>query len=552
MSSTPREVGVIVGEASSNEFLFSSRPGEMPSRWEYLLTYSEEDVEGVPQQVEVVAQIERVLSASQALTKELDFEIIKKIIDLGLADKKVWGRARVLGYLTESGTLQMPKKAVMPGKPVYIAPTELLEKFYSYPAEEAIKIGSLITRSEVPVSLSLKGFRRHLGLIAQTGSGKTYLAGIIADELLRKGGTLVMLDPHADYVFLGRDVAGKRHELSERITVFRNPMSTGRYSEGEVGKVEPYEICFSDLDVDEICLVANIGRHMTNIRNGLEQAVEYLRVKKAVFGPDDLLAELENAGSWKERGADSKIISGARDAKKYVKAVVRMKVFTSASTDIKELLRPKHSSVVDLSGLSDEVSDYIAFRVLSDIYAEASTGGFAFPIFVFVEEAHRFIPAQGSARSGRIIKRIAAEGRKFGVFLVVITQRPSKIHPDALSQCNSQIIMRITNPQDQNAIAMSSERLGESLLNDLPGLNTGEAVIVGEMTRAPVMVRIRKRRTREGGSDIDIIGKMREAVEKAKEETVENESKRLRQDMKTLMNLGEGERQFHGQNSPFG
>ena len=532
VSGSLKEVGVIVGEASSNEFFFSSKPGEMPSRWEYLLAYSEEDVDGTPKQVEVVAQIERVLSASQALTKELDFEIIKKIIESGLADRKVWGKARVLGYLTETGDLQLPKKAVMPGKPVYIAPTELLEKFYSYPAEEAIKIGSLITRNEVPVSLSVRGFRRHLGLIAQTGSGKTYLAGIIADELLRKGGTLVMLDPHADYVFLSRSVDGKRNELSDRITVFRNPASTGRYGEAEVGKITPYEICFSDLDLDEVCLISGISERYANIVAGLRRALDELKSEKDTFQPDDLIEKLENAGKWKEQNVDAKVISGAKSAVKYVRRLARMQVFTNASTSIDQMLRPMHLSVVDLSGLDDEVSDYIASRILSDIYGKISDGEFEYPVFVFVEEAHRFIPAEGRTYSGPIIKKIAAEGRKFGVFLIVITQRPSKIHSDALSQCNSQIIMRITNPQDQNAIAMSSERLSENLLNDLPGLNTGEAVIVGEMTRAPVMARIKKRRTREGGSDIDIMGKMKDAVKKAKEETVDNESRRLRDDMK--------------------
>ncbi|MCJ7423450.1 ATP-binding protein [Candidatus Bathyarchaeota archaeon] len=532
MSGTLKEVGVIVGEASSNEFFFSSKPGEMPSRWEYLLTHSEEDVDGTPKQVEVVAQIERVLSASQALTKELDFEIIKKLIESGLADRKVWGKARVLGYLTETGDLQMPKKAVMPGKPVYIAPTELLEKFYSYPAEEAIKIGSLITRNEVPVSLSVKGFRRHLGLIAQTGSGKTYLAGIIADELLRKGGTLVMLDPHADYVFLSRSVDGKRNELSDRITVFRNPASTGRYSEAEVGKITPYEICFSDLDLGGVCLISGISEGYTNIVAGLQRALEELKGEKDTFQPDDLIEKLETADKWKEQDVDAKVISGAKSAVKYLRRLARMQVFTNASTNIDQMLRPMHLSVVDLSGLDDEVSDYIASRILSDIYEKISDGKFEYPVFVFVEEAHRFIPAEGRTYSGPIIKKIAAEGRKFGVFLIVITQRPSKIHSDALSQCNSQIIMRITNPQDQNAIAVSSERLGENLLNDLPGLNTGEAVIVGEMTRAPVMARIKKRRTREGGSDIDIMGKMKDAVKRAKEETVGNESQRLREDIK--------------------
>jgi DNA helicase HerA-like ATPase len=534
VSGTLKEVGVIVGEASSNEFFFSSKPGEMPSRWEYLLTYSEEDVDGTLKQVEVVAQIERVLSASQALTKELDFEIIKKIIESGLADRKVWGKARVLGYLSETGDLQQPKKAVMPGKPVYIAPAELLEKFYSYPEGEAIKVGSLITRSEVPVSLSIRGFRRHLAIIAQTGSGKTYLSGIIVDELLRKGGTIIMLDPHADYVFLSRKIDGKRHELSDRMTVFRSPASTGRYTEADVGKIEPYEICFSDLDFDEIRLLSRIGRNYTNIINGLQRALAELKARKENFQVEDLLEELENAGKWKDKDPDvePKIVDGARSAVKYLARLMKMRVFTSATTNIEQILRPMHLSVVDLSGLGDEVSDYIAYKILSDTYEKVSSGEFEYPVFIFVEEAHRFIPATGTTHSSRMIKKIAAEGRKFGVFLVVITQRPSKIHSDALSQCNSQIIMRITNPKDQEAVAASSERLGETLLNDLPGLNTGEAVIVGEMTRAPIMARIRKRVTREGGSDIDIMGKMKDAVKEAKQETVDNESQRLREDIK--------------------
>jgi hypothetical protein len=546
VSSTLKEVGVIIGEASSNEFYFSSKPGEMPSRWEYLLAYSEEIVDGKPKQVEVVAQVERVISASQALTKELDFEIIHKIIEAGLADSKVWGKARVLGYLSGTGEPQQPKKAVMPGKPVYIAPAELLEKFYSYPENEAIKVGTLITRSEVPVSLSIRGFRRHLAVIAQTGSGKTYLAGIIAEELLSKGGTIVMLDPHADYVFLSRKADGKRHELSDRITVFRNPASTGRYTEADVGKVEPYEICFSDLDSDEICLISGISKSYRNIAGGLEKALELLRLDKDVFQPEDLLEKLENAGQWNIPNMDSKVVSGAKSAVKYLRRLVKMRVFTSASTNINALLRPMHLSVVDLSGLDDEVSDYIAFKILSDVYEKGATGEFEYPVFVFVEEAHRFIPASGVTHSGRIIKKIAAEGRKFGVFLVAITQRPSKIHPDALSQCNSQMIMRITNPEDQKAIAQSSERLGKTLLDDLPGLNTGEAVIVGEMTRAPIMARIGKRRTREGGSDIDIVGKLKDAVQQAKQETVENESQRLRNDIKGFMSPAGEEKKGNG------
>lgn len=535
MSDTLKEVGIIIGEASSNEFFFSSKPGEMPSRWEYLLTYSEEDIDGTPRKVQVVAQIERIISASQALTKELDFEIIKKIIEAGLADSKVWGKARVLGYLTSAGDLYQPKKAVIPGKPVWIAPTEVLEKFYSFPEEEAIELGSLITRRDVPISLSIKGFRRHLAVIAQTGSGKTYLAGVLAEELLRKGGTIVILDPHADYVFLSRTADGKRHDLSDRITVFRNPSSTGRYTETEVGKVKSYEICFSDLDLDEICLISGISTKYVNIVEGLGMALERLKAKKDVFQPEDLMETIEGAKDWKEEGVDSKIIKGAMSAKKYLARLIKMRVFTHASTNITEMLRPMHLANLDLSGLNDYVADYISFKVLSDIYDKAATDQFEYPVFVFVEEAHRFIPAEGSTYSSGIIKKIAAEGRKFGVFIVLITQRPSKIHSDALSQCNSQIIMRLTNPHDQKAVSSSSERLSESLMEDLPGLNTGEAVVVGEMTRAPLMMSVKKRRTKEGGSDIDIISKMKQAKEKAEKETIQNQSQRLREEMEKFM-----------------
>ncbi|KKL53117.1 hypothetical protein LCGC14_2278630, partial [marine sediment metagenome] len=122
---------------------------------------------------------------------------------------------------------------------------------------------------------------------------------------------------------------------------------------------------------------------------------------------------------------------------------------------------------------------------------------------------------------------------KFGIFLILITQRPYKIDQDALSQCNSQFILRITNPEDQNAISASSEKLSSNLLQDLPGLNRGEAVIVGNLTRAPVMVKIRRRNTREGGSDIDVIGRLHEARDEAQEES-EDTGERAREELRQL------------------
>lgn len=305
------------------------------------------------------------------LTRELDFDITKKIVEAGIVDRKVWCKARIFGYLTETGDVLQPRKAVMPGKPVYVAPQDLLEKFYSFPSEESIHIGHLITRSEIPIHLSLKGFRRHLAIIAQTGAGKSYLAGVLAEELLGKGATIVMLDPHGDYVFLSRTTDGRRHELSDNIVVFRNPASTGRYSDSDVGKVEPYDVCFSDLDLDEVCMIARISEHYVNIRNSLEKAIMNVRRRKSIFSPKDILEELQQADAWV---TDEKERAGARSAQKYVKRIGGMRVFTSASTSIDKMLKPMQLSVVDLSGLEDEVSDYIAYKILSEIYEKAAGG----------------------------------------------------------------------------------------------------------------------------------------------------------------------------------
>jgi DNA helicase HerA-like ATPase len=173
-------------------------------------------------------------------------------------------------------------------------------------------------------------------------------------------------------------------------------------------------------------------------------------------------------------------------------------------------------SVVDLAGLQSYVSQYIVQKTLSDIWSLAVTGGLQYPIFVVLEEAHNFAPGSqvnmDSACLGTI-ERIASEGRKFGIFLMVVTQRPGKISSNVLSQCNSQIIMRLTNPDDMSAVRRSSEGLSEDLFNDLPGLNKGEAVVVGELTKIPTMIKISGRQSGEGGSDIDLDDALKRALE---------------------------------------
>ncbi|RLE65235.1 MAG: ATP-binding protein [Thermoprotei archaeon] len=520
MYGTLKLVGRIVGEASPTEFLFVADKENHPPKYEYVAVFSRELIGDSVEQVQVLAQVTGVVSRSLSYREDLDLEALERICRAGIDDVNVICRARTLGYIAVvegRKEILMPRRAIYPGNEVFLAPDKLVTEFFSYSREEGLHVGYLISRPKIPVFISVNGFKRHLAILAQTGAGKSYTVGVLVEELLKKGATVVIIDPHADYVFLSRKTDGTRYEYANRIKVFRNPNSTGRYSRSELDNVYDYTIRFSDLSGEDICDVLGILDKWTNIRNAIIETVKELKEEIGeAYTPEHLIEKME------EKSARN---PNALKALKYVRKLKRLRVFGAVTTSISEMLKPAQVSVVDLSGLNDPSMDYIVFRILSEIFYQVSSRNFGYPVFVFIEEAHKFIPRKNIKKLSRdIINTIAAEGRKFGVFMTLISQRPSKIDPDALSQCNSQIILKVSNPSDQHAIIESSERLSEDLLKDLPGLNVGEAVIVGEITKVPVMVKIRKRVTREGGADIDVVGRLKAAVEEAGlEEELEKE-----------------------------
>jgi DNA helicase HerA-like ATPase len=509
-----KQVGRIVEESTPETFIFVTSKEVYPAKYEYVLVKSRELVNGEEKDVDVLCQVVGVVSRSTAYTSKLDFESLERIYQAGIDDSNLLCVARSLGFIAEENgrkTVLVPRRAFFPGNPVYLAPDGFVREFFSYPSEEGIHIGSLVSRTSVDVYLSVNGFRRHVAVIAQTGAGKSYTVGVILEELLRLGATAVVIDPHADYVFLSRDREMRRHEASDRVLVFRNPNSTGRYDPSQLDNVHELTVKFADLEPEDIARIAGIPEKWSNIRSVIRSAVGELRKTSNSYTLDDLLEELHRLMKTEK----AKKAASAEAAYSRLVRLKKFKVFGSVTTSVRdEILKPGHISVIDLSGLNDASQDYIVSWVLEEIYRLRYSGEFRYPVFIVVEEAHRFIPNKSlnhSTMSSDVIRMIAAEGRKFGVFLILVTQRPSKIDADALSQCNSQIILRITNPADQKAVAEASERLGAELMKDLPGLNVGEAVIVGELTRVPVIVKVRHRRTREGGADIDLVEELRKA-----------------------------------------
>jgi DNA helicase HerA-like ATPase len=532
-----REAGFIVGETSPLEFTFVSSQELLPPRLEYLVVPGVEEKGGgstnpFHAHVDILAQVVEIGIGSAVLSERLTYDEAKVILRGSYAPApKLYGRARVIGYLVE-GVVRIPRCAVIPGSTVYIASDTLLQQFFSTDVAAGVPIGSLINRSAVPVLLDPNGLRRHLAIIAQTGAGKSYLAGKFFESLLQQGATILVFDPNSDYVQL-RKLAGQekspyhsaeKTSFADDVLIYRIPGIQGRrFPDALIGPVRPFTARFAELNHDEIADLAGISERASNQRRAIEIACEQLQQEGADYRPDELIAKLKalaNGDAQEAASPEEETLQNsseerraARKAAQYLEDLRRFPIWDYHDVAIEDLLQPQKLTVLDLAGADKVVGAYAAERILREIWKRAITGRLHHPVFIVLEEAHNLIPANSQTRASRIINTIAAEGRKFRVFLTLITQRPSKVSQDTLSQCGSQIIMQLTNPDDQRAVQRASEAISAELLEDLPGLNKGEAIVLGQLTRVPVMVRVAGRASAEGGSDIDLVAELKAARE---------------------------------------
>ncbi len=154
----------------------------------------------------------------------------------------------------------------------------------------------------------------------------------------------------------------------------------------------------------------------------------------------------------------------------------------------------KPLTILDLSGLPYEIADVVvsmSCRLMFDfaLWADAAS---APPILLVCEEAHRYVPADervGFGATARAITRIAKEGRKYGVSLALVSQRPSELSPDALSQCGTVFALRLANDRDQHFVQRVLPDVARGMLGSLPNLRTQDAIVSGEGVPLPMRIR---------------------------------------------------------------
>ena len=153
-------------------------------------------------------------------------------------------------------------------------------------------------------------------------------------------------------------------------------------------------------------------------------------------------------------------------------------------------------TILDLSGVPSSVLERLVGSILRIIYEalfwsrEKTEGGITRPLLVVMEEAHRYLRSGADDLASGVVQRIAKEGRKYGVGAMIVSQRPSEVNETILSQCGTFFAMRLSNPSDRNRVRGTLPDGLVGLLDVLPVLRTGEAIVAGEAARLPMRCRV--------------------------------------------------------------
>ncbi len=386
----------------------------------------------------------------------------------------------------------------IPGCAIYPVSRADMKQMYSANDRPHIELGTVYPTTDIRGALFIDAMLgRHFALVGSTGTGKSTSAALILHRICEMApeGHIVMIDPHGEYsaafkhtgeilnvdnlampywlmnleehveVFVTSDGADRQTDIDILAKALHTARSKSRIAEG-LGKVtadSPIPYLLSDLTN---ILQLEMGR-MDKAGN----SAPYLRLKSKM---DEIKADPRY----------SFMFSG-------------MLVADTMAAFLAKILRMpgggRPISIIDVSGVPSDITAVVVAmlaRMVFD-YAIWSRGEAQRPILLVCEEAHRYIPSDrvttGSAVR-RILERVAKEGRKYGVSLGLITQRPSDLAEGVLSQCGTILAMRLNNERDQAHVRSAMPEGARGFLDSIPALRNRECIVVGEGVSIPIRV----------------------------------------------------------------
>jgi len=384
----------------------------------------------------------------------------------------------------------------IPGALVYPATSEDLRQIYAADGRANVEIGNVYPTKDIRASLYVDALLgKHFALLGSTGTGKSTSASLILHRICDHSpeGHIVMIDPHGEYSAAFRnsgqilDVTNLQMpywlmNFEEHCEVFITSTGADRQEDAEIlskclleartknrlaeqmGKITvdaPIPYLLSDLSTI-------IQNEMGKLDKGRTSA-PYLRLKNKV---DELKSDPRYQFMF------SGMLVGDTMAE-FISKVFRLPS------------RGKPISIIDVSGVPSDITSTVV-AVLSRLVFDFAIWGREEqprPLLLVCEEAHRYVPNEKNADGssvGRILSRIAKEGRKYGISLGLITQRPSDLAEGVLSQCGTIIAMRLNNDRDQAFVKAAMPEGSRGFLDSIPALRNRECIICGEGVSIPI------------------------------------------------------------------
>ena len=387
----------------------------------------------------------------------------------------------------------------LPGHGIFVTSVAELARIYHRPDKPSIRVGTLSQASSLPVYLltdELLG--KHFAVLGTTGSGKSCSVTVLLRSILEVAprAHMILLDPHNEYrrafpdcaeaidpttlnlphwllnfeesieLFIGRT----EHAATSQTNILKDALLAARRDFRLPGIASEKFTVDTPVPYKLSKLIENIDANMPTQASKKDP---YLKIKNKIE-----MLQQDSRFSFLIRPDEAVADELANIAGQYLRIPVSEKPL----------------SIIDLSGIPSDVVDVVVSvlcRMIFD-FAVWSPRPVQVPIVLVCEEAHRYAPRGSDAAfrpTRQALSRIAKEGRKYGVGLGLISQRPSELAESILSQCNTLVALRMSNEQDQNFVKRALPDSVRSIVNVLSTLRTQEALVVGEGSVVPVRLR---------------------------------------------------------------
>ena len=505
-------LGFVIGESKST--FVTAMTSRALSVGEYIKINSDEG--------EILGLVERSIISSAAFTDVKNFDEASEsieIAEINKRDKTFTSHIGILGFLENlrRGQSMIPAIPPTPGTEI-ISPTKQdLEEIFSPKKDGWVSIGNLLRNKSIDVKVNLdKIVSRHLGILAMTGMGKSNLVSLVTKQISKLKGTVVIFDYHNDYTGLN----------IPRINVID-------------AKINPRL-----LDADQLSEVLEI-RDGANI----QQRVLRMAFTKHVKESKEFWSKLENEVDFIVNSEDKKLKEIRTSAYRVQDIIEESQrrfedILDPDMGDPISFIKEGRTNILNISELSEKQANVAVAFYLQQLLKDRKDASIArhgktkkeknfrfnSPLFVIIEEAHVFIPKDHDTSAKYWAAKIAREGRKFGLGLGVVSQRPRSVDLNVLSQMGSFAIMKIIQEDDQRQIASATESTSRELIAQLASLNVGDAVLVGQWTNLPSLVHVEEVKEKIMGADQSAVNAWAKA-DKMKEIAIESTQGLIQKDL---------------------